>query len=95
MGIDYEKINKIESLFLKADSVSKSVSFWEKKCNEICDKIDAIEAKETLSNKEERELNNLLNELKILVKRMSIEDRCVDEIEKNIASFSETKKSKK
>jgi hypothetical protein len=89
MRINHEKINKIESLFLKADSVSQSVLFWEKKCNEICDKIDVIEAKETLSNKEERELNDLLNELKTVIKRMSIENRCVDEIEKNIASFSE------
>lgn len=95
MGIDYNKIDKAEKLFLRADSVAESVIFWEKRCDKISNRIDELTEKENLNEKEEQELVDLVNELKVLLKRMSFEDKCVDEIEKDIKSFVQDEKAKK
>lgn len=94
MGIDYDKIDKLEKLFLRADSVAESVIFWEKRCDKISNRIDELTDKTNLSKKEEQELEDLVNELKILLKRMSFEDNCVDEIEKDIAKIISNEKNK-
>lgn len=87
MKINQNKINEVEKIFRRADSVIDSVNFWDKKIDEVLFELDFLNEKNNLTLEEKERKNFLTDELLKLFKRIEIESNYIDEIEKNISDY--------
>lgn len=89
------KLDFIEQLFVKADLTIRSVDFWGDKIEEVVSKLDTLEAKFELTEKEEEQIKKLNEDLYNFLGHLQVESDNVKEIESQVQDYIKTESKKK
>ena len=76
-------IEELKALNEQIDMVNKSILFWEKEIEDMFEEIDQVEEESWSPDFEER-TSLLMLKMETLLKRMSTEERIVEELDKKI-----------